>query len=136
MAGAGGLVLRFKSCLIACLCGLAFAWVPGKTLARDGLALTSPGTIAVSDLSEQGQKTLRLIRQGGPFPFDKDGVVFYNRERSLTVQARGYYHEYTVQTPGASDRGTKRIVCGGALRTPDVCYYTADHYASFRRIVP
>ena len=84
----------------------------------------------------QGSQTYGLIRQGGPFPHEKDGVVFGNRERLLPPHQRGYYREYTVRTPGVSHRGTRRIVCGGQPKTPDACYYTADHYASFRRIVP
>jgi ribonuclease T1 len=94
------------------------------------------GSIAVNELPVQGQETHRLIRQGGPFPFDKDGVVFGNRERILPMHKRGYYREYTVRTPGSRDRGARRIVCGGAATTPDVCFYSADHYASFRQIVP
>jgi len=67
----------------------------------------------------------------------KDGIAFANRERLLPVQPRGFYREYTVPTPGARDRGGRRIVCGGAVATaPDVCYYTADHYSSFHRITP
>ena len=62
--------------------------------------------------------------------------MFGNRERLLPAQKRGFYREYTVKTPGARNRGARRIVCGGAPKTPDVCFYTADHYASFRRIVP
>jgi len=92
--------------------------------------------IALTALPAQGQLTYRLILQGGPFPYEKDGSVFGNRERQLPRQARGYYREYTVRTPGASDRGARRIVCGGEVpRLPDACYYTADHYASFRVIV-
>jgi ribonuclease T1 len=72
---------------------------------------------------------------GGPFPYEKDGTTFFNRERLLPSQTRGYYREYTVKTPGARNRGARRIVCGGKEPTrPDSCYYTADHYASFRRI--
>ena len=94
------------------------------------------GDIALSALPLQGQETHRLIHQGGPFPFDKDGVVFGNRERFLPLQKRGYYREYTVMTPGSRDRGARRIVCGGPATTPDDCYYSADHYANFRKIVP
>ncbi len=84
----------------------------------------------------EGQQTYRLILQGGPFPYEKDGVVFGNRERLLPRQARGHYREYTVKTPGARDRGARRIVCGGEVPTrPQACYYSADHYASFRMIV-
>ena len=79
---------------------------------------------------------VRLIYQGGPFKYDKDGSVFGNRERILPAKNRGYYLEYTVKTPGERSRGARRIVCGGFVpATPDACYYTDDHYASFRRIV-
>ena len=90
--------------------------------------------IAVAELPPEGRMTYELIRAGGPFPFDKDGVVFGNRERQLPAEKRGFYREYTVRTPGSRDRGARRIVCGGAPRTPDACYYTSDHYASFREI--
>lgn len=100
-----------------------------------GLPDRSP-TISVSELPAPGPQTYELIARGGPFPSEKDGTVFGNRERLLPVKHRGYYREYTVMTPGLQHRGTRRIVCGGTPRTPDVCYYTADHYASFRRIVP
>jgi ribonuclease T1 len=92
-------------------------------------------TIQLTQLPSQGRATYQLIQQGGPFPFDKDGVVFGNRERILPSQQRGYYREYTVKTAGAGNRGAKRIVCGGPPRAPDACFYTSDHYASFRHIV-
>jgi ribonuclease T1 len=93
-------------------------------------------TLWVTDLPREGQETYQLIHQGGPFPYEKDGTVFGNRERILPREARGFYLEYTVRTPGAKDRGARRIVCGGsAPRKPDACYYTQDHYASFRKIV-
>ena len=96
----------------------------------------TPDTVALADLPVQGRKTYALILDGGPFPHDKDGVVFGNRERILPRQKRGYYREYTVKTPGSRDRGARRIVCGGQVPTvPDTCYYTSDHYSSFRRIV-
>ncbi|HWH81597.1 MAG TPA: ribonuclease [Burkholderiaceae bacterium] len=96
-----------------------------------------PGTVAVAELPREAQAAYRLIQRGGPFPYRKDGIVFGNRERELPARPRGYYHEYTVGTPGARDRGARRIVCGGAVVTaPDACFYTADHYASFRRIAP
>jgi ribonuclease T1 len=96
----------------------------------------SGGQIALIELPKQGQDTYQLILQGGPFPFEKDGVVFGNRERLLPSEKRGYYREYTVKTPGSSNRGVRRIVCGGLQRSPDACYYTDDHYSSFKRIVP
>ena len=91
------------------------------------------GTIAAADLPPEGRETLALIRKGGPFPYTgKDGSVFANRERVLPVQQRGYYREYTVKTPGVRNRGARRIVCGGEKQRE--CFYTADHYASFKRI--
>jgi ribonuclease T1 len=91
--------------------------------------------VRVAELPRPGPQTYELIRQGGPFPYDKDGTVFGNRERLLPAEKRGYYREYTVQTPGSRDRGARRIVCGGPARVPHACYFTADHYASFRKIV-
>jgi ribonuclease T1 len=93
-------------------------------------------TVALNQLPPQGIETYRLIHQGGPFPFGKDGVIFGNRERLLPAEKRGYYREYTVKTPQSANRGARRIVCGGPAITPDTCFYTADHYASFRKIVP
>jgi len=61
--------------------------------------------------------------------------VFANRERLLPARNRGYYREYTVMTPGSRDRGARRIVCGGQTKAPDICFYSDDHYASFRKIV-
>lgn len=92
------------------------------------------GTVRIAQLPRQAVATLRLIEAGGPFPYEKDGVVFGNRERLLPRQPRGYYHEYTVPTPRSRDRGARRIVCGGPRKQIDDCYYTDDHYASFRRI--
>lgn len=103
-------------------------------------ASTVPGasvaSIAWTQLPEPGQRVMQQIRQGGPFEFEKDGTVFGNRERRLPGEKRGYYREYTVVTPGLRHRGARRIVCGGFQpRTPDACYYTEDHYDSFRLIV-
>ncbi len=93
-------------------------------------------TIALGELPPEARHTRRLIDQGGPFPYRKDGTTFFNRERLLPSKPRGYYREYTVRTPGASNRGARRIVCGGQEPTkPSNCYYTADHYASFRLII-
>jgi ribonuclease T1 len=93
-------------------------------------------TIALAELPVQGQRTYEAILNGGPFRHEKDGVVFGNRERLLPQERRGHYREYTVDTPGSRDRGARRIVCGGERTTPSACWYTADHYASFRRIEP
>ncbi|MFG2644266.1 ribonuclease domain-containing protein [Streptomyces sp. NPDC048370] len=86
------------------------------------------GDICYSDLPSQAHDTLRLIEQGGPFPYRQDGSVFQNREGILPAHSTGYYHEYTVKTPGSTTRGARRIVTGESHQED---YYTADHYASF-----
>jgi ribonuclease T1 len=121
-----------KLVLTSVLLALTTAW--GGALAKEPLA--PPATVALNQLPAQGIETYHRIHQGGPFPFEKDGVVFGNRERLLPPEKRGYYREYTVKTPRSRDRGARRIVCGGPTTAPDACYYTADHYASFRKIVP
>jgi ribonuclease T1 len=108
----------------------------GTALADHTAAEATMPTVPLVALPVQAQHTEALIRQGGPFRYTKDGSVFGNRERLLPSHKRGYYREYTVVTPGAHDRGARRIVCGGSQPTrPQTCYYTADHYASFARIV-
>lgn len=119
---------------------LALALAPVVAAARNTQPEAPVGqaaaVVALTELPRQAQETHRLIRQGGPFPYEKDGTVFFNRERLLPQESRGYYREYTVRTPGVRHRGARRIVCGGRVPTvPDSCYYTDDHYASFRRIV-
>jgi ribonuclease T1 len=106
-------------------------------LAREAPTKDAEAVVALAALPPQARQTHALILRGGPFPYPhKDGSVFVNRERLLPLHPRGYYREYTVRTPGVSHRGARRIVCGGARKTsPDACYYTADHYASFSRIV-
>ncbi|MDZ7937470.1 MAG: ribonuclease domain-containing protein [Rhodoferax sp.] len=104
--------------------------------AKDARLGPSGSEVSLGGLPPQAQTTYRLVLQGGPFPYAKDGVIFSNRERLLPLQTRGYYREYTVKTPGSADRGARRIVCGGLATVPLACYYTADHYASFRKIVP
>lgn len=115
---------------------LVAGWASETAIARDGAGRVDTSTVSVDNLPRQAVHTYRLIHQGGPFPYEKDGSVFGNRERQLPARKRGYYREYTVATPGARNRGARRIVCGGVPRAPDACYYTADHYESFRRIVP
>lgn len=100
-------------------------------LARGPAAL---GAIAVADLPHEAQKTLLLIRQGGPYAYAKDGVVFGNYEGILPKHKRGYYHEFTVKTPGVRSRGARRIVVGGEPISSRERYYTEDHYATFKRI--
>lgn len=85
-------------------------------------------------LPQEALETLGLIEAGGPFPYRKDGSVFQNREKQLPRMPSGYYREYTVRTPGSRDRGARRIIAGG--NPPEVFYYTADHYRSFKRIRP
>ena len=110
--------------------------IVGTTVQARG-PLDNLGTVAPAALPTEAQKTQGLIRAGGPFPYSKDGVVFGNREQLLPRRERGFYREYTVPTPGSRDRGARRIVCGGQRPTlPEACYYTADHYASFKLIAP
>jgi ribonuclease T1 len=90
--------------------------------------------VALADLPKEAREVDARIRSGGPFRYDRDGVAFGNREGLLPARARGYYREYTVPTPGAKNRGARRIVCGGPPKAPDACWYTDDHYRSFRRI--
>jgi ribonuclease T1 len=100
---------------------------------RPGSSATS---VVLAGLPAQGREVMAQIREGGPFRYEKDGTVFGNRERLLPSQTRGYYREYTVPTPGLNHRGARRIVCGGQQpREPDACFYTEDHYSSFRLIV-
>lgn len=95
--------------------------------------MPAPGPTALPAwLPPEAHATLRLIARGGPFPYRQDGAVFGNRERLLPAQPRGWYREYTVDTPGSDDRGARRIVSGGD--PPVELYYSADHYRSFRRI--
>ncbi len=100
---------------------------------RDGDA--DPGSlpaVTLSSLPAQAQHTVALIDAGGPFPYDRDGAVFENREQLLPSEPAGYYHEYTVVTPGSTDRGARRIITGSGTEM----YWTEDHYRSFERIVP
>lgn len=92
------------------------------------------GTVAVGDLPSEARQTLALIREGGPYPYEKDGTVFGNYERKLPRQRRGYYTEYTVRTPQVRSRGARRIIAGGRDGRPTEFYYTDDHYQTFRRI--
>jgi ribonuclease T1 len=115
---------------------------PGRSTAQDVTRdatsgnQSGVGVVELAQLPRQAQDTHRLIREGGPFPHEKDGTVFYNRERLLPAKARGFYREYTVKTPRVRSRGARRIVCGGDQPThPEACYYSDDHYASYRRIV-
>ncbi len=126
---------RVLAVFVRCLL-LAMLCLGSTAHARAALPDEARSTVALAQLPAQARETYALISQGGPFPYDKDGTVFGNRERLLPKHPRGHYREYTVKTPGSRDRGARRIVCGGPAKTPQVCYYTADHYASFRQIAP
>lgn len=133
------------SLIVLLLIGVAAWWshrpperqatAPETPSLRTGHERAADSTTGSSDLPAflppEARQTLRLIVDGGPFPYRQDGVVFGNREGRLPEQPRGYYHEYTVNTPGASNRGTRRIITGGT--PPLVYYYTDDHYETFRR---
>ena len=129
---ASTMLLAFSAGLAGVLGGYC-----GTVQAKGLFTQDATGTVAVAQLPPQGRSMLTLIHQGGPFRHDKDGVVFGNRERLLPASIRAYYREYTVRTPGERSRGARRIVCGGLeAAAPDACFYTDDHYASFRKIVP
>ena len=125
---------RAYKAIVACALGAAVVLAPAGVGARQWQDTPVSSPIALAELPKEGRATYALIREGGPFPYDKDGSVFGNRERQLPAKKRGYYREYTVRTPGVAHRGARRIVCGGAKRMPDACYYTSDHYTSFREI--
>ncbi|MCR4299134.1 MAG: ribonuclease [Gallionella sp.] len=110
--------------LLALLLALLL-WLPQVQAGQAELAL-----IAMAELPAEARVTLQAIKRGGPFVYERDGAVFRSYERILPKQPRGYYREYTVRTPGARNRGARRIVCG----PPVECYYTADHYQTFKRI--
>ncbi|MDP2804784.1 MAG: ribonuclease [Gallionellaceae bacterium] len=117
--------------VLSCILSLSFLCVSQvqarNHYSQDAVAISA---ILLVELPPQARDTFHLIKQGGPFPYPRDGVVFGNRERQLPLQSRNYYREYTVKTPGAHNRGARRIVCGVV---PE-CYYTGDHYQSFKRI--
>ncbi|MBB5507032.1 ribonuclease [Paraburkholderia atlantica] len=131
--------LRMKGVLIGAAALCALSGSAPEALARDysapAAAEAQVGTIALAQLPREAVDTLNLIATGGPYPYQKDGIVFGNYERVLPAHRRGYYHEYTVPTPHARNRGARRIVCGGPLQRTDNCYYSDDHYTSFNRIV-
>jgi ribonuclease T1 len=128
-----GLRVLFAGLIVLCLIsGAAGCIYPSE----DTLSTTSSSsqsgleTINIDALPPEAVTTLNMIKSGGPFPYTKDGSVFNNYEGLLPKKPSGYYHEYTVETPGSSDRGARRIVSGGNGEY----YYTDDHYASFKLI--
>ena len=121
---------RGAALMILLAIGAIAAAPPAVARARDADA-----TIRADALPPEARETLARIESGERLPYERDGVVFGNRERLLAARPRGYYHEYTVKTPGARTRGARRIVCGGAVHAVTECYYSNDHYRSFRRIL-
>lgn len=114
--------------LFALLLCLPLAQARGNHHSQDTAAAIH--AVALAELPPEARETLHLILHDGPFPYPRDGAVFGNYEQRLPQQPRGYYHEYTVKTPGARNRGARRIVCGPL---PE-CYYSGDHYRTFQRI--
>jgi ribonuclease T1 len=112
------------------------SWSEGPALSahtyRSGRHVTFEDmpTIDFPQLPQEAKDTLSLIKQGGPFPYRKDGTIFRNRERRLPIRHRDYYKEYTVKTPGIRTRGPRRIIAG----TDGDYYYTDDHYNTFKKI--
>ncbi|MBA4111043.1 MAG: ribonuclease [Leptothrix sp. (in: Bacteria)] len=113
------------------------AWARSTPTASVPSLVDGSSAIGLSQLPRQAQDVHRRILAGGPFKYAKDGIVFGNRERALPRKPRGFYHEYTVPTPGLRTRGARRIVCGGeVVQIPETCFYTEDHYSSFKTIDP
>jgi ribonuclease T1 len=117
----------FASAVVAMTAVLA---VPAALAREHSTAAAQTKEVALAQLPREARQTLEAIKRGGPFAFERDGVVFGNYERHLPPRERGYYREYTVPTPGQRSRGARRIVAGG----PAEYYYSDDHYRSFRRI--
>jgi ribonuclease T1 len=118
----------------ALFAGVALAWAAAAMPVAAQKAPAPPVVLVdvkAADLPLEARQALALIRKGGPFPYARDGAIFVNREGALPRQKRGYYHEYTVKTPGERTRGARRIVAGSG----GDLYYTDDHYNRFRRIL-
>lgn len=105
------------------------AFLPGSTGAQRAAPAPLP-EVSAAQLPAEARATLGLIRKGGPYPYERDGIVFGNFEKHLPLRERGYYREYTVPTPGVRSRGARRIVAGSGGEA----YYTDDHYNSFKRV--
>jgi ribonuclease T1 len=135
LAAAAVLVVLLATLLGFCAGRAPQDSAPAPAASRSATGVQTPvsglPTVALAKLPQQARDTLALVDQGGPFPYDRDGIVFGNNERVLPQRQRGYYREYTVPTPGSRDRGARRLVVGGS---GDV-YYTDDHYASFRQVL-
>ena len=139
MAGAArvGTLLPMPALPFRSIVALALALTVALGATAPAQARTVPAAVpdvALAELPAEARDTLGRIHAGGPHPYERDGVRFGNREKLLPAQPRDYYREYTVKTPGARNRGARRIVCGGPPTRPAACYYTGDHYQSFARI--
>ncbi|HEX2830958.1 MAG TPA: ribonuclease domain-containing protein [Burkholderiales bacterium] len=115
--------------LFAAALAVVFAGLVPASSAQPRVGVTA-AVVALADLPPEARQTVVLIRRGGPFPYERDGIVFGNFEKRLPARERGYYREYTVPTPGLKHRGARRIVSGRGREL----YYSDDHYQSFRRI--
>ena len=120
-----------KRCWLFFVALLFSCSVLAKEAPPDGSQITD---VAIGALPPEAAQTLKLIKQGGPYPYAKDGVVFGNYEGVLPRRRRGYYHEFTVTTPYARNRGARRIITGGNPQTSGEYFYTKDHYRTFQRI--
>lgn len=127
----GGAAALLSVLLVGAPAATAGATTAAPVAASSLSSVASVGSVCYSALPPQAHDTLDLIAKGGPFPYSQDGVVFQNREGVLPSQSTGYYHEYTVITPGSPTRGARRIVTGQKTQED---YYTSDHYATFRLI--
>ena len=114
--------------------GVGGGMAPAQAQRASPEAAPAIAWVDLAELPPEARETLRLIKAGGPFPYDKDGTRFGNRERVLPQRPPDHYTEYTVRTPGERTRGARRIVAGGDPRTSGEYFYTDDHYKSFRRI--
>lgn len=132
------LLLAFATLLAAFGFALAAGTWPAEATARSAQRATGLPEVVLAELPPEARTTLDLIKKGGPFPYRRDGTMFGNREHRLPQRPRGYYSEYTVPTPGARNRGARRIIAGrgphGDPATSGEYYYTGDHYETFQRI--
>jgi guanyl-specific ribonuclease Sa len=121
---------RLGAIVVIVVLGAVLAW---QRLGGERATPEAPRSeVRSNGLPPEARETLERIERGGPFLYRQDGVVFQNREGRLPSRPRGYYHEYTVPTPGESDRGARRIITGG--EPPREYFYTSDHYRSFRQL--